>query len=434
MRVMFTALLVVIFVSAAAIAIPLGDRFEILPFADIGWQYGDTLIITKDWTVHNYISTGIDLSIGARLQYLSYYFEGSVKNIYNRIFLTDDTTSCPLTYETSVGAFFPLRGGLLLEPSVRYANGLSNREHNLSGGLNWWWVGDLLEGALGINYLSQWIERQDNLFEEKYYYYPTEYIAINGTICLKRWMVMPYAHVGFKFNIGKKECSPDNVTTFGIGIQLTEPVKRRYPRSRQKTVYKKRDIIKALLVKKPNIYLYPRERGFINVRLLASSGNSITKSEPLYNDGWRVYTEPSGRINGEYDYLFYEATLGNTSTQPSASSAEPSKGWCVAYEELWDFFKDIMREYGFNTRETNDFADYWSKHLAKSAYYDIFPLSNKDIDKEYRLQIEPKPDVVLRLWFYIVPKNTKSKLIPPIIPIFLRTGFTVTEWGVILEE
>ncbi|PIP12009.1 MAG: hypothetical protein COT45_03015 [bacterium (Candidatus Stahlbacteria) CG08_land_8_20_14_0_20_40_26] len=206
MRVMFTALLVVIFVSAAAIAIPLGDRFEILPFADIGWQYGDTLSIIKRWTVYNYISTGIDLSVGARLQYLSYYFEGSVKNIYNRIFLTDDTTLCPLTYETSIGAFFPQRGSFLLEPSVRYANVLNNREHNLSGGLNWWWTGDVVEAAVGACYLSQWIERQ------------TSHIAINGTICLKKWMVMPYAHVGFKFNIGNNECSPNNETTFGIGF------------------------------------------------------------------------------------------------------------------------------------------------------------------------------------------------------------------------
>ncbi|PIP12010.1 MAG: hypothetical protein COT45_03020 [bacterium (Candidatus Stahlbacteria) CG08_land_8_20_14_0_20_40_26] len=205
-----------------------------------------------------------------------------------------------------------------------------------------------------------------------------------------------------------------------------EPAAHQYPSSRQKEVYMKRVTKPEWVVRKPNIYLYPRERGFINVRLLSSPGNSITKSEPLYDNDWRVYTEPSGRINGEYDYLFYEATLGNTPTQ--------SNGWCVAYKELWDFFKDIMREYGFNTREINDFVDYWSKHLVKSPYYDIFPLGNKDIDKEYRLQIEPKPDVVLRLWFYIVPRDAEIKLNPPTILTFLRMGFTVTEWGVILKE
>ena len=174
---------------------------------------------------------------------------------------------------------------------------------------------------------------------------------------------------------------------------------------------------------KPNIYLYPEEECIVEVAL--KPNGKITKSIPEYNDGWKVHIKPSGIINNEYTFLFYEAEV---------NVGIPESGWCIDVNELNNFFRNILVDYGLNETEIKDFIEYWSKRLNRSSYYCIYPLLNDDLINICSISIDPKPDNILRLWFIFTPVEQYKTLDKPIIPVFSRKGFEVIEWGGILQE
>jgi len=177
-------------------------------------------------------------------------------------------------------------------------------------------------------------------------------------------------------------------------------------------------------VKKPNIYLYPEENCRLSVSLGFPQGGDVVVSDPAYPQAWQDITvTPNGRINGMYDYLFYEASV------PDLWQVE--QGWVVSREDLSGFFFENLSAYGFNGREIDDFLEYWIPRLKGSPNYAIYPQHTSYIDDVITLTISKTPDSVLRL-FYVIKEVSEEKTLPePVIPDFDRVGFTVTEWGVI---
>jgi hypothetical protein len=186
-------------------------------------------------------------------------------------------------------------------------------------------------------------------------------------------------------------------------------------------------IISYVVVRKPNIYLYPVTTRMISVKLEFPSGGSVIQSQPLYFGGWTVNVEPSGKINGQYDYLFYESN--------TPDMFQYSAGWIVAQDSLTSFFSNNLLSVGFNQRETKDFLDYWIPLLKTHAYYFIYPQFNRDIEQVIRIKVSDTPDALLRLFYVIKGANSiKISLPTPLVPKFERKGFVVTEWGVILKD
>ena len=180
------------------------------------------------------------------------------------------------------------------------------------------------------------------------------------------------------------------------------------------------------VVRKPNIYLYPENTCFINIKIEFPKGGKIIQSEPLYSDGWNVKVNPDGKINDKYEFLFYEATCPEIYQYDS--------GWVVSKDSLSEFFSDNLTKAGFNNRERKDFLDYWTPKLVEYPYYLIYPQFSKEIEKVILLKFSILPNNILRL-FYVIKgtDNINVKLLSPIIPEFKRNGFVVTEWGVILK-
>ena len=177
--------------------------------------------------------------------------------------------------------------------------------------------------------------------------------------------------------------------------------------------------------RKPNIYIYPVKTCSLSVKIEFPLGGTIIKSIPYYENGWNVSVTPSGRINNEYDYLFYESI--------NPDKYQYSKGWIISKDSLSIFFSNNLLEAGFNNDEKNDFIEYWISKLIKYPYYIIYPELLEDIDKVIQLKFSVQPDKVLRL-FYVI-KGTEDpniKLDTPIIPKFERSGFVITEWGVVM--
>lgn len=152
----------------------------------------------------------------------------------------------------------------------------------------------------------------------------------------------------------------------------------------------------------------------------------MTASFPTYEDGWHVTAEPSGVIDGQYEYLFYE------SSQPDYGQYE--RGWVVAREDLEEFFRENMTRTGFQGREIEDFVAYWVPRLSEHPYYALYPQYNEQIDQATELEFSVRPDNLLRL-IYVVRglENGTLTLLEPVLPPFTRSGFVAAEWGVVLK-
>ncbi|MGD0591769.1 MAG: hypothetical protein ABSA44_13380 [Bacteroidota bacterium] len=181
-----------------------------------------------------------------------------------------------------------------------------------------------------------------------------------------------------------------------------------------------------VVVMKPNIYLYPQTTRNLSIALEFPLGGSVLQSIPLYSSGWNVSVEPSGKIDRQYDYLFYESKNPDTFQYTS--------GWIVSRDTLTSFFSNNLFLAGFSQREKSDFIEYWIPRLVGYPYYIIYPQFADEIGKVIRLKISEQPNNMLRLFYVIQGTNDSGKMLPvPSIPQFERNGFVVTEWGVILK-
>lgn len=181
--------------------------------------------------------------------------------------------------------------------------------------------------------------------------------------------------------------------------------------------------VEPIPVKKPAVYLYPVET--MNVDVKVKVNGKLTLSEPLYGKGWNVTAAPSGLIDDKYDYLFYEAELNRIEL--------PDEGWVVAYDKIENWFDEYLPQMGLNTKEKEQFKEYWLKDLRRTNYYEIKLLGENFLSENMDLIISPKPETILRLNFYFKPLNTMHELKAPEIKRIERIGFTVIEWGGINE-
>jgi len=203
---------------------------------------------------------------------------------------------------------------------------------------------------------------------------------------------------------------------------------------------------------KPAIYLYPKNKMKVNVKVQPKG--FLTYTDPIYNSktGWNVLAYPSGklewldnsygidsqgrkRITNMYDYLYYESKIHDSMI------SKPATGFVVTYAELENFYRTYLPQAGLNTKETNDYIDYWLKVLPKADAYFINFLTEKNITEIEPLNITPNPDSLLRVRLYyemlsldqIEEKKINSSL-PNINAVFNRDGFTVVEWGGMVKQ
>lgn len=182
----------------------------------------------------------------------------------------------------------------------------------------------------------------------------------------------------------------------------------------------------GVIVRKPNIYLYPTTKQQISVWLLFPSGGNVLESKPAYGSGWLVDVEPSGTINGQYGYLYYEAR--------TPDRYQYTSGWVVQKDTIAEFFSHILNRAGFIEQEIKDFVEYWSPLLRTSPYYLVYPQEAVQIENVIRLKVVPAPQAQLRMFFVI--RMAQELGIPLLLPQFTkieRKGYVLAEWGVVIE-
>ena len=188
------------------------------------------------------------------------------------------------------------------------------------------------------------------------------------------------------------------------------------------------EFIPAAECGKPVIYLYPEKTSKIDVKVYPKGGFTFT--EPEYNDGWEVMATPKGELteissNKKYPYLFWEGRGGLYST--------PKRGFVTETKNMNKFLTNKLTELGLNQKEIADFLEFWEPKMQEKPYYFVTFLGNKEMDSLAPLDINPKPDTVIRVLMDYIPLDTPIevegyKIKPP-----ERKGFTVVEWGGVLK-
>lgn len=176
---------------------------------------------------------------------------------------------------------------------------------------------------------------------------------------------------------------------------------------------------------KPAIYLYPTVSENVNVKV--NTTGFLTLSIPDYPlNGWDVLANPNGTIyygNKAYPYLYYESKVLDSKVQV------PDKGFVVKKTELANLFDNILPRLGLSQNEAREFKAYWEKYLPLSPYYFVAIMDKEAIDSIEPLDINPKPDTLIRvrLYFQLLDKPVVKQA--PVITTPKRKEFTVVEWG-----
>ena len=173
---------------------------------------------------------------------------------------------------------------------------------------------------------------------------------------------------------------------------------------------------------KPVIYLYPEQETAVSVSL--DYAGTLTATYPAYEDGWHVTAEPDGTLydeaGNEYSYLFWEGE--------DKTDYDFSKGFCVAGADTADFLREKLAEIGLTPREYNEFIVYWLPKMQDNPYNLIAFQSERYTDTA-KLDIDPTPDSLLRVFMAWKPLNKPQTIEPQTFTPFTRDGFTVVEWG-----
>ena len=184
---------------------------------------------------------------------------------------------------------------------------------------------------------------------------------------------------------------------------------------------------------KPAVYIYPEKEMDVEVKLKIKG--RLVKVIPEYNNGWRMHVKPNGQmkvIGGNsqisYDYIYYD----NTATK----IIEPDEGWIINKKDILSWHDEFLDRVGLNESEKKEYIDYWIPRLnkdIKGEYIVVKNLSRSYIDEYVKLIISPKPDNIFRLLVLYKEADKNMKLEEPKIKKFIRSGYSVVEWGGILK-
>lgn len=186
---------------------------------------------------------------------------------------------------------------------------------------------------------------------------------------------------------------------------------------------------------KPAIYLYPRSRSLVNVKVYPKG--ELTYTDPVYDPvkGWTVWAEPNGalyQVSGikyqgekQYDYLYYESKLFDSEIR------KPQEGWVVknGSGEMKELFDRVLPQLGLNEKEKADFEEYWLSKLPESPYYFVGLVDKAQRDYLETLDVTPVPETSIRFSLFFEQLDEFKIVKEPVIVTPKREGFTLVDWG-----
>jgi hypothetical protein len=177
---------------------------------------------------------------------------------------------------------------------------------------------------------------------------------------------------------------------------------------------------------KPVIYLYPTSPQEVSVKL--KYDGQLTDIYPGFNqsDGWKVLAQPNGELTDlstfkPYSYLFWEG-------KSSKPIALPNEGFVVKGSDTAEFLQQKLAYLGLTPKEYNEMIVYWLPKMQHNAYNHVYFATTSYTDTA-RLEVEPKPDSMLRVFMVFKPLDQPKQVKEQSLQTFERKGFSVIEWG-----
>ena len=176
---------------------------------------------------------------------------------------------------------------------------------------------------------------------------------------------------------------------------------------------------------KPIIYLYPEAETDVTVTL--GHPERVTHSYPKYDGPWRVRARPDGTLTDletgrELYSLYYE----NVSAAPLPMTDE---GFVVRGEDASAFLEEKLAVLGLSAREAEEFIVYWLPRLEDNEWNYIRFAADAEIEAEMPLEIEPRPDSLIRVLMLWRALDEPVEVAPQPLETPQRAGFTAVEWG-----
>ena len=175
---------------------------------------------------------------------------------------------------------------------------------------------------------------------------------------------------------------------------------------------------------KPIIYIYPEEE--INVTIKVSNPKDLTTTYPKYNNEWNVLAKPDGTLidkNGRMYYALY------WESETNKDNPMKEDGFVIKGEDTQTFLEEKLEILGLNYKESNEFIMYWLPILENNKYNYIRFQTLDEINKNMELDINPKPDTLIRVRMEYKPLNKEIKVKEQELTPVERKGYTVVEWG-----
>ena len=175
---------------------------------------------------------------------------------------------------------------------------------------------------------------------------------------------------------------------------------------------------------KPIIYLYPKEKIDVEIKLLKPE--ILTTTYPKYKDNWEVTAYPNGNL---VDKQTKRNLYGLYWEGKNTYSKEEKEGYVVKGKNTIKFLENTLNELGLNEREANEFIIYWLPELEHNKYNYIHFASIETINNIMPLEVNPNPDTIIRVLKEYKPLDKPIKIQKQKIKKPQRKGFTIVEWG-----
>lgn len=187
------------------------------------------------------------------------------------------------------------------------------------------------------------------------------------------------------------------------------------------------------LVWTPLIYLYPTEPSFISLKI---NTPLVSTQLPPDKDGyWNSIASHDGTLMTQdslkHKFISYEFLRSDFK--------RPDKGVVIEGSKLEEYLRnDLWKKQGLTNSEINDYWQDTKPRVKSSPYYFVSLIDRSEIDRVLPMEVNPKPDTIIRNMTYILPlSQAPSMSIMPLEEEKLkapeRKGFTVLENGVFTD-
>lgn len=178
---------------------------------------------------------------------------------------------------------------------------------------------------------------------------------------------------------------------------------------------------------KPVLYIYPPQETIVQIKHHYRGKHTFTY--PLYENGWKVLAKPNGDIinlkdSTQHRYLFWEGI-----SDMSKQELKNTEGFIIDSGDIVSFLEKTLSHIGLNPFESNDFITFWAPRMIMNKRCFIHFRINDNIRNTSFLEIEPKPESILRVFMEYTHQIPDWEIKEQSLPAFKRSGYSVIEWG-----